>query len=160
MAIQNMITKSKRFMATSLFKVKVLSKKEASLILRLRIISAEQPGFCTSKSFALMLLIDPIIQEIADRAPLAHNVSLKDTLDINWVSVNVSKYIEECHLSNIENYPLSVDLEQLSPKQQRDFWKSNRTPTAIFEITTTSPAWIEHIDKGMEWDTAAFDLVE
>lgn len=147
-------------MATSLFKVKVLSKKEALLVLRLRIISAEQPDFCTSKSFALMLLIDPIIQEIADNALLAQNVSLKDTLDINWVSKNVSKYIKECRLSKIENHPLNVDLEQLSPKQQRDFWKSTRTPTAVFEITTTSPVWIEHIHKGMEWRTAAFDLME
>ncbi|HKX29090.1 MAG TPA: hypothetical protein VJ302_15455, partial [Blastocatellia bacterium] len=86
-------------MATSLFKVKVLSKREAVLVLRLRIISAEQPDFCRSKSFALMLLLDPIIYRMVEDAPLAQQVSSENILDVNWVSQHLDEYIKECRLS-------------------------------------------------------------
>jgi hypothetical protein len=147
-------------MATQLFKVKVLSKCDNVVILQLRIISAEQPDFCKSKSFALMVICDPIINEVVENAPLAQRVSFEHTLDITWVSKNVHNYIEDCHLYDIKNYPITVDLENLSPKQRRDFWKSAEVPQAVFEITVTNPLWIEHIHKGMEWQTAAFDLMD
>lgn len=145
-------------MGTALFNVKVLGKEEKSVVLGLRIISAEQPDFYRTKSFALMLLYDPIVREETPDAPLGREFAFEDTLDPGWVNANVDKYIAKARLSEKQNVPVKADLGKMSGKQRRDFWKSDEAPTAKFEIKVTSPEWIEHLKSGMRWDSSAIDV--
>ncbi len=146
-------------MATYLFRVKVKEKKNDSLTFGLRIISAEQPGFYGGKSFALMLLYDPIVGERVKDAPLGRSVTFENTLDPAWVTAHVDDYIRSCRLFDVVNTPPTENLAALSPKERKSFWKSDRAPQASLEVTVTDPQWIEHLKKGDEWDSAAYDLM-
>lgn len=144
-------------MATQLFRVKVLENAGNTAIFRLQIISGEQPDFYASKSFALMLLYDPIVSERVTDAPLAEHVTFDDTLDAAWVNAHGDDYIRSTRLFDVKNHPRTVDLSALSAKQQREFWKSNRAPQASLEVVVTDPRWLAHLKAGDQWETAAYD---
>lgn len=146
-------------MATHLFHVKVTAVTGDRLSLELRIISAEQPAFPSGPSFALMLLYDPIINEVVRDAPLAAKVTFDDTLCVEWLDMHVDEYIRATSLDQVRNQPIAADLERMSPKQARDFFKSAKAPSARFSVTVTRPEWIAHLRKGMEWNTAAYDAL-
>jgi hypothetical protein len=143
--------------ATSLFHVKVLECSGVDVKLELRIITGEQPAFYSGLSFALMLLYDPINKGLARDAPLARAVSVEQTTDLGWLHEHVDEYIDDAVLTDLRNHPVAVDLERMSPKERRDFFRSARAPVAVFEVTVTKPEWIAHLRRGMEWDTAAYD---
>ena len=144
-------------MATSLFRVKVIEKDNDTLVLRLGMISAEQPDFYDSKSFALALLYDPIVREQVADAPLAKAVTFENTLEIDWLETHLDEYVRSTRLFDVVNHPRTVDLSTLSAKQQRDFWKSGTAPQASLEIAVTDPRWIAHLQRGDQWETAAYD---
>lgn len=144
-------------MATDLFHVKVNDISDTRLVLALRIVTGEQPDFYSGKSFALMLLYDPIINKIVSDAPLGREVSFDETMNAEWLYDHVDDYIQSAVLEEVRNQPVTADLQAMSPKQRRDFFRSSRAPSARFEITVTQPEWLAHLRKGMEWDSAAFD---
>jgi len=144
-------------MATDLFHVKVSDVSHTRIMLSLRIITGEQPDFYSSKSFALMLVYDPIIHEMVSDAPLGRELSFDDTMNGEWLYDHVDEYIQSAVLEDVRNQPFTADLKAMSPKQRRDFFRSSRAPSARFEITVTQPEWLAHLRKGMEWDSAAFD---
>ena len=146
-------------MATRLFRVKVTGKTVDTLTFRLRIITGEQPGFYDGKSFALMLLYDPIVNERTRGAPLAEKVTFDDTLDVGWVRAHVDEYVRSSRLFDTKNLPLTVDLAALSGNQRRAFFNSTRAPQASLEIVVTDPRWIAHVKLGDEWETAAYDAM-
>ena len=144
-------------MATDLFHVKVSEVSDTRTVLTLQIITGEQPDFYSGKSFALMLLYDPIVDEKVSDAPLGREVSFDETMNREWLFDHVDEYIQSAVLEEVRNQPVTADLKAMSPKQRRDFYRSNRAPSARFEIIVTQPEWLAHLRKGMEWDSAAFD---
>jgi hypothetical protein len=144
-------------MATSLFHVKVAEVRDTRVVLNLRIITGEQPDFDSGPGFALMLLYDPIVKKLVSDAPLGREFTAEDTRDSEWVDEHMDEYILSDSLEDVKNLPITEDLESMSLKQRRDFFKSSRAPTARFHITVTRPEWVAHLRKGMEWDSAAYD---
>jgi hypothetical protein len=143
-------------MATSLFHVKVLSKQENTVRLRLRIITGEQTEFPSSHYFALMVLYDSAnFAQI--KAPIADAMTTDDTMDHEWLDDNVDRFIQSVTLSEVVNLPVRVDFEGMSSAQRRRFWRGADAPHATLEITVTSPQWIEHVHKGGEWESTAFE---
>jgi hypothetical protein len=140
-----------------LFHVKVIDVAGTRAVLALRIISAEQPAFYTGKSFALMLLYDPIVDGSVEGAPLGGALRFDDAMDADWLYEHLDDYIEYAVLDDVKNQPVTVDLEAMSAKQRRTFYQSKRAPSARFEIVATQPAWLAHLREGMAWDSAAFD---
>ena len=147
-------------MGTYLFHVTVIEVRDTRLVLKLRIITGEQPGFHSGAGFALMLLYDPIESGITRDAPLARKFMFDDILNVDWLEEHVDEYIQSTKLNDVRNQPITEDLERMSSKQWRDFFKSNRAPSARFDITVTRPEWIGHFGKGMEWESAAYDPLE
>ena len=146
-------------MPTHLFAVDVRSKTGPTVVVGLRIISAEQPDFPRTRSFALMLLLDPIAQRTVTGAPLGQAASLEDALDEDWVYENIDRFVDDCELFDEENVPIDVDLSALSDAEERAFWASERAPRARMKISVVDTRWIEHVERGMSWDSAAFDLI-
>jgi hypothetical protein len=144
---------------TSMFSVRVMNRTDTDVVFRVRIMSTEQPSFCASRSFGLMLLYDPIAQGLASDAPLASEMSFDDTLDANWVTANIARFIKSTCITHVEHLPLTVDPAEMSPGERRRFWRSSKAPTASLEVTASGPAWVSHLRKGMEWETGAFDLI-
>ena len=146
-------------MATYLFHVKVNEVSDTQVVLKLRIITGEQPNFCSGPSFALMLLYDPIDIGMVRDAPLGRQVTLEDLMNVDWLDEHVDEYIRSTALGAVKNHPVTTDLAAMSPKQWRDFFKSSRAPSALFEVTVTRSEWLAHLRTGMEWDTAAYDAL-
>jgi hypothetical protein len=146
-------------MGTRLFHVKVVAKKADTVVLRLRIISAEQPGFYDGKSFALMLLYDPIVNARAPNAPLGERVTFENTNDAGWARAHVDAYVRSCRLFDVTNHPIAVDLVAMTGAERRRFFKSSVAPHASLEIVVTDPRWIAHLKRGQTWETAAYDAL-
>jgi hypothetical protein len=158
--ICNSVPRDVTAMATHLFHVKVIKVSDTRLVLQLRIITGEQPSFYCGKAFALMLLYDPIVNDVVRDAPLSREVSFDNTMDSDWLDEHVDEYIQSTSLDEVRNHPFTADLDGMSPKQRRDFFNSRRVPSARFTVTVTRPEWLAHLRKGMEWDTAAYDALE
>jgi hypothetical protein len=139
------------------FHVKVLERSGTDVKLDLRIISAERTEFDDGAAFALMLLYDPISQQLVYDAPLANRMSQEDTMDREWLERHLDDYVEDGILTDVNNLPMTVDFEKMSTKEMKAFFRSSRAPTALLDVTTTSPEWAGHLRPGMEWDSAAFD---
>lgn len=143
-------------MATSLFSVKVLSKEDNTVRLRLRIITGEQTEFPSSHYFALMVLYDSVdFGRI--KAPLADAMTIDNVIDREWLDDNVDRFIQSVSLSEVVNLPVRADLESMSSAERRRFWRGADAPHATLEITVAAPQWIEHIRKGDEWESRAYD---
>ncbi len=147
-------------MGTYLFHVKVIEVRDTRLVLKLRIITGEQPGFHSGAGFGLMLLYEPIESGMIRDAPLAGEFMFDDILNVDWLDEHVDEYIQSTKLNDVRNQPITEDLERMSSKQWREFFKSSQAPSARFEITVTRPEWIAHFEKGMEWESAAYDPLE
>jgi hypothetical protein len=143
--------------ATDLFHVKVKEVRETQLILRIRIITGEQPNFFSGRSFALMIIYDAILKRGIQDAPLAQFVSQDEIVNLSWLHQHVEEYIDDAVLIDIRNLPVKADLTQLSPRERRNFFASKHAPSAIFEVIATKADWIAHLQIGMEWTTSAYD---
>lgn len=146
-------------MATPLFHAKVMEVRDTRVVLKLRIITGEQPDFYSGPSFALMLLYGPIVKEMVRNAPLAREVTFEQTIDVDWLDEHIDNYIQSTVLDQVKNLPITADLDAMSSEQWSEFFQSDRAPSARFEITVTRPEWLSHLHEGMEWDTAAYEAL-
>ncbi len=144
---------------SSLFDIEVLSKTDNTVELKLYIIHPHQYWFYESKSFALQLIWDltKVIKQIS--CPLSKEISAEKILDIKWVINNQDKFIKSVMISETLNYPIDLDYSILSEEEYDKHWEDKKSlAQAIYLITVTNPKWIKHIQNGMEYETAAYDM--
>ena len=87
-------------------------------------------------TFALQLIFDPIMSsgysafkkyKHLEASPLAQVMDFDSYLDPNWVRANARAFIAK-----------------------------GKVTKGVLEVWPTHPAWIEHLRKGMSWETAAY----
>jgi hypothetical protein len=146
-------------MATELFHVQVIEVATRHVTFSLRIISGEQPDFPSGPSFALMLLYDPIVNDVTPDAPLSRAITLDDTMNVDWLDEHIDRYVVAVDLQDVKNQPITADLERMSLRERREFFQSPRAPSARLAVTVAQPEWVSHLRPGMRWDTAAYDAL-
>jgi len=145
-------------MATPLLKIKVLEKKENTILAEFKIINPAEYYFYEKGSFVLQLIWEPI--QIFDliKSPIAKEIHVNNILDEKWVLNNHKKYIKSVKIISTKNYPNKDQLMKMDRNEFDKFRKENGAPEAIFQIEGTEKKWIEHLEPGMEWDSTSYDI--
>lgn len=122
---------------SELFAVTVEAVSEESARLAVRSVHPDSGPVAPTATFALMLMYDPIMSSgyyaFRDHAhlessALARAMDREDYLDADWVKANARAFVAKA-----------------------------KVVKGTLEIWPTHPAWIEHLRKGMAWETAAYD---
>lgn len=148
---------------SALFNVEVLNKdeKKASVDLHLTIINPDQKTFYNTKSFALLLIIDPFLSSDDKNPALFKEIPHDDILDFNLdiIKKKESKIIRKVELHDVKNFPLP-DLSSSTDDEVRKFWSDrSKLPHAVLTITVKDTAFIAHLKKGQQWESGAFNII-
>jgi hypothetical protein len=149
---------------SALFNVRVLNKdeKKSTADLQLTIINPDQKTFYNTKSFALLLLVDPFHDPANKNPALFKEVPLDDILNFNLdiIKKKGSKIFKKVELHDVKNFPPPAELLSLSDDEIRSFWSDKtKLPHGILTITVKDPAFIAHLKKGQAWKTSAFNVI-
>lgn len=120
-------------MGADLYRVTVVSKKATTAVFDIKVIHPDISTIPEDPSFALMFL-----RQATDTSPLASEVTNADVTDKAWVKKYASGFIESVAL-----------------KLSGTTGKRGRLTVSVFE-----PAWLQHVEKGESFDTAAFQLLK
>jgi hypothetical protein len=122
---------------SELFAVRVLDVTKESARLQVTSVHPDSGPPAPRAVFALMLMYDPIINSgysdfskyrHLEASPLAQAMDRDNYLDSPWLKQHARGFVAKAKVSK-----------------------------GVLEIWPTHPAWIEHLRKGMTWDTAAYD---
>lgn len=145
-------------MSASLVKIRILEKEKTSVSLEIKIINPAEYYFYAKKNFAIQVIWEAVQIYDNPECPLAKAISLDQISDTEWVLANESKFIKEVKIMSTKNYPDSGQLKSMDRASFDEFRKKNGIPEAIFDVEVTDPKWIKHIRKGMEWESASYDM--
>lgn len=120
-------------MGSDLYRVKAVSKKATTAVFDVKVIHPDISTIPEDRSFALMLL-----REAADDSLLAREVTTDDMTDKAWVKKYASGFIQSVGLTTTGK----------SAKRGR------------LTITVSESAWLDHVEPGESFDTAAFKLLD
>ncbi|MCY1054627.1 hypothetical protein [Nannocystis sp. SCPEA4] len=120
-------------MGSDLYRVKVVSKKTTTAVFDVKVIHPDISTIPEDRSFALMFL-----REAADDSLLAREVTTDDMTDKAWLKKYASGFIQSVGLT----------LTGKSAKRGR------------FTVTVSDPAWLDHVEPGESFDTAAFNRLD
>lgn len=120
-------------MGSDLYRVKAVSKKGTTAVFDVKVIHPDISTIPEDRSFALMLL-----REAADDSLLAREVTIDDMTDKAWVKKYASGFIPSVALTT----------------------RGNSAKRGRLTITVSEPAWLDHVEPGESFDTAAFQLLD
>lgn len=84
---------------------------------------------------------------------------MDDILNEDFVQENSSRFIKSVNIKDLKNYPRDVNFDEMSEDEFDAYWENEEgLPQATLVIQVTDPKWIAHLESGMEWETAAYDL--
>ena len=149
---------------SALFNVTVLQidSAKAKVDLQLTIINPDQKSFYNTKSFALMLLLDPLRNEDTPQTTLLNEIPIQDILDFNLdiVRKKENKVVKKVELHSIQNFPIDKKVNNYSDSELRKFWsKKEHLPHAILSVTTKDKGFVEHLKEGEQWESGAFNVI-
>ena len=149
---------------SALFSVTVRDKdeKKSKVDLSLTIINPDQRSFYNTKSFALLLILDPLQESKHKNPAIFEEIPLDDITNFNLdlIKKKASGIIKKVDLHTTENFPLPADLASRSDEEIRKFWSDKEhLPQAIISIVVKKPEFISHLKKGMSWESGAFNIV-
>lgn len=123
---------------SELFAVRVVEVSPGSAKLAVRSVHPDSGPPAPTATFALQLVYDPILNSAysdfkafrhLQTAPLASAMDVEAYLDSDWMRKNARAFVAKARVSK-----------------------------GVLEVWPTHPAWIEHLRKGMSWETAAYDI--
>ena len=123
---------------SELFAVRVVEVSPGSAKLAVRSVHPDSGPPAPTATFALQLIYDPILNSgysdfkafrHLQAAPLASAMDVEAYLDPDWMRKNARGFVAKAKVSK-----------------------------GVLEVWPTHPAWIEHLRKGMSWETAAYDI--
>jgi hypothetical protein len=129
---------------STLFKVEAAEVSGTRIRLSLESVHPDAGPFGTDDVFALRLLHDTAFEFDAQlnykgTSPLGEAVTYDELEDEEWAHENASKYVS------------AVDVEP------DDLPEEVPTGTvAEYDIEVTDPRWLEHLETGQTWNSAAF----
>ncbi len=149
---------------SALFYVSVLDKdeKKNKIDFSLTIINPDQRSFYNTKSFALLLILDPLHDPTCKNPVLFDEIPLKDIINfnLNLVKKKESKIVKKADLHDIGNFPLPPDLATAPDNVIRKFWANKEhLPKAVLSVVVKNPKYISHLQKGMSWESGAFNII-
>jgi hypothetical protein len=129
---------------STLWNVEVLELEDSTV--KLRIVSAHPDAgrFGTDKVFALRVLHEPSTEfnddfETVGIGPLGDAVDEDDLLGEAWATEHAPEYIASVEVEP-DDLPEAVPVDTV----------------ATYEIEVTDPKWLEHLEAGQQWRSAAF----
>lgn len=149
---------------SDLVKARVLEREGARLVLRLRLLPAEQGPFCTAPEFAWML-IDPSVNEEAfdalDAAALSACRSTKNAIDEENMARPDRVRLERALVRAVR----VGDLRNYTEMRPRSAWEAAPDadaeealyPEAVYTIELADPRLGAHLPVGFEWRCTACD---
>ncbi|WP_434426396.1 adenylate/guanylate cyclase domain-containing protein [Nannocystis pusilla] len=120
-------------MGADLYRVKVVSKRATTAVFDVKVIHPDISTIPEDRSFALMLL-----REASDHSLLAREVTTADMKDKAWLKKYASGFIR------------SVELTATGRSAKR----------GRLTVTVSDPAWLDHVQPGESFDTAAFKRLD
>ena len=129
---------------STLFNVEVLELEDATVKLRLVSAHPDAGPFGTDKVFALRVLHEPSTEfnddfETVGIGPLGDAVDEEDLLGEEWAKKHAPEYIASVKVEP-DDLPVEVPVDTV----------------ATYEIEVTDPKWLEHLESGQRWHSAAF----
>ena len=129
---------------STLFNVEVLELEGATIKLRLISAHPDAGPFGTDKVFALRVLHEPSTEfnddfETVGIGPLGDAVDEDDLLGEEWAKENAGEYISSVKVEP-DDLPAEVPVDTV----------------ATYTVKTTDPKWLEHLEAGQKWHSAAF----
>jgi hypothetical protein len=148
---------------SALFFVSVIGKdeKKGKVDLSLTIINPDQKSFYNTKSFALLLLVDPLHDSSNKNPALFKEIPFDDIAGFNLALIKKkeSRVIKKAELHDIKNFPLP-DLSSYTDEDVRNFWSDkSKLPHAVLSVTVKDPAFISHVKMGQTWESGAFNVI-
>ncbi len=123
---------------SELFAVRIVEVSPGSAKLAVRSVHPDSGPPAPTATFALQLVYDPILNSAysdfkafrhLQTAPLASAMDVEAYLNSDWMRKNARAFVAKAKVSK-----------------------------GVLEVWPTHPAWIEHLRKGMSWETAAYDI--
>lgn len=146
---------------SELYAVAVSNVEDDTVEMTVTIVHPDVYELPTSKTFAFRLLCDPIFDWRLDEhpsvlgSPLKEEVDMDDYLSEEWIGENAGGFVESVELVEAQNNPIP------SPWDDREaydaFWESDEQAVGTYRIRTTHAGWTDHLEAGMEWETASYD---
>lgn len=146
---------------SAFYNIEVLNKNDNCTNLKVTIISPEQPVFFSTKSFALLILLDPFYINPDLKSGILSLIPTSEILDFNldFFKKQQHNIIRSTDLKDLKNYPLQQDFISMTPEELSNFWKHKEDlPNAVLTICTVSASMLDHIKTGQSWESGAFDL--
>lgn len=142
--------------AAARFHVRVLrlDRTKAEVELRLTIIHPEQRAFADTRTFAVLLLLDPLrsggaASAIEDELPRSEGWSVES------VQKKERKLVKKVELRDVRNLPLKIDGLDYTAEEWATFWSRRELlPQATLSIAAKHAKFLAHLEVGEEWLTA------
>jgi hypothetical protein len=139
---------------TDLLRIRVESREGAAVVLRVRMLPAEQGPFCVSHAFAWML-VDPHQNEYdfrdipAERLRAANDArdAIGDAHPDAGGEEIARLTIPELSITDVRNY-----------REERPLGRDDvELPEALYRLRFANEALAAHLDAGLEWSSTAWD---
>ena len=129
---------------STLWNVEVLELEGATVKLRIVCAHPDAGRFKADKVFALRVLHEPSTEfdddfQTVGVGPLGDAVDDDRLLSESWAEEHAPEYIASVKVEP-DDLPNEVPVDTV----------------ATYEIKTTDPKWLEHLDPGQQWRSAAF----
>ncbi|MBN2498311.1 MAG: hypothetical protein JXR96_27215 [Deltaproteobacteria bacterium] len=149
---------------SELYAVSVLSKTETRVDFHVQVVHPDSMHIPSSKTFAMQLLFDPIHdwqigkdEKRLARAPLAAQMDLNDYLNEAWIRKNASGFIKSVKRSEVTGRPPKA----AERDGEHPYWRdASRWMSGKLSVTVHHPAWIQHLEPSLSFETAAYDQGE
>lgn len=149
-------------MASALYTVTVDRVEDDQVEWTVKIVHPDIFTISEQRPFAFSLLMNPFFDWKHGRdpairgTPMADEVDVDDFLDIDWVRTNAGGFVKEVELVDTQNYPPPG----YEDENYDQFWRGDERAEATLKVTVTHPGWLEHLQEGMSWESASFDMGE
>jgi uncharacterized protein YjbI with pentapeptide repeats len=168
---------------SSLWDVSVLNRGAAWVDVQVTLVHPDAGPFPESPGFALQLLLVPAYGYSSShrrqaKAPLGREFGLDEYYDAELVSRRAADYIQSVCIYQAVNVPFvekkvhagidkrvtargikkqSPDWDAAWDEEWRAYWADpTRVPSARYRIEVRDPRWVEHLQPGQSFDTAAW----
>lgn len=145
-----------------LVSIKSIDHNRGKVDFHLTIINPDQKSFYNTKSFALLLLLDPLDNAGAKPTAITDEIPLEDIVNLNLdiIKKKATKIIKKVDLHDIINFPPDTKTTLLTDDKFRQFWANyNLLPQAILTVLVKNASYISHLTEGQTWKSAAFNII-
>lgn len=137
---------------SELYHVQCVKKENNEVILKVYIVHADESEFYAKKNFALQLIWQPANPYLGVDFPIGKEISFEQFMDVEWINKHCKEFIRSVEITAIKNYPVP---DGLSFKNAME--RLNELPMAEFKIIVTDMKWLDQIESGQVWKSAAYD---